>query len=71
MRLRPVLGVVRQVPVDPPQEQLLLTVVLLGVHICCDTDELSQHELRELFLPLVYPDLSLEAKVHLTCKMEF
>lgn len=31
LRLRPVLGVVRQVPMDPPQQQLLLPVVLLGV----------------------------------------
>lgn len=33
VRLRAVLGVVRQVPIDPPQEQLLL----LGVQICSVT----------------------------------
>lgn len=42
-----------------------------GPHLLSDTDGLSQHELREPFLPLVHPDLSLEAKVHITYKMEF
>lgn len=42
-----------------------------GPDLLSDTDGLSQHELREPFLPLVHPDLSLEAKVHISYKMEF